>query len=223
MPNSLLPSLEICTDATPRASVIWLHGLGADGHDFAPVVEQLNLHNVRFILPHAPSRALTINGGQIMPAWFDLTHSDLAAGEDIAGIRVSEQAIIRLIERENVRGIPSNKIVLAGFSQGGAIALQTGLHYHQRLAGILALSTWLPLQMELTNEAGNINHGLPVFIGHGKNDSVVPLIRAQEARDLLIKLGYAVTGHDYDAMAHSVCLEEISDIEAWLKNVLNAL
>ena len=220
MSTSLLPALEICNGASPQASVIWLHGLGADGHDFAPVIEQLNLPNVRFVLPHAPSLALTINGGQIMPAWFDLTHSDLAAREDAAGIRVSERAIIRLIERENVRGIPANKIVLAGFSQGGAIALHTGLHYEQRLAGILALSTWLPLRNELTDDISNINQGIPVFIGHGKNDTVAPLLRAQEARDLLIKLGYAVKGHDY-AMAHSVCLEEIFDIEAWLKTALN--
>ena len=220
MSTSLLPALEICNGVSPQASVIWLHGLGADGHDFAPVIEQLNIPHVRFILPHAPSLALTINGGQIMPAWFDLTHSDLAAREDAAGIHASEQAILRLIERENVRGIPANKIVLAGFSQGGAIALHTGLHSQQRLAGILALSTWLPLQAELTITSPNINQGLPVFIGHGKNDSVVPFIRAQQARDLLIKLGCAVTDHDYD-MAHSVCLEEIVDILAWLKGVLN--
>jgi len=221
MSTALLPALEICKVASPQASVIWLHGLGADGHDFAPVIEQLNMPHVRFILPHAPSLALTINGGQIMPAWFDLTHSDLAAREDVAGIHASEQAIIRLIERENVRGIPANKVVLAGFSQGGAIALHTGLHSQQRLAGILALSTWLPLQAELASTPSHINQGLPVFIGHGKNDSVVPFIRAQQARDLLVKLGYAVTDHGYD-MAHSVCPEEILDIQAWLKGVLNA-
>ena len=220
MSTSLLPALEICKGVSPQASVIWLHGLGADGHDFAPVIEQLNIPHVRFILPHAPSLALTINGGQSVPAWFDLTHSDLAAREDAAGIHASEQAILRLIERENVRGIPANKIVLAGFSQGGAIALHTGLHSQQRLAGILALSTWLPLQAELTTKSPNINQSLPVFIGHGKNDSVVPFIRAQQARYLLIKLGYAVTDHNYD-MAHSVCLEEILDIQAWLKGVLN--
>ena len=220
MSTSLLPALEICNGASPQASVIWLHGLGADGHDFAPVIEQLNIPQVRFILPHAPSLALTINGGQVMPAWFDLTHSDLAAREDAAGIHASEQAILRLIARENVRGIPANKIVLAGFSQGGAIALHTGLHYQQRLAGILALSTWLPLQAELTSTSPDTNQGLPVFIGHGRTDSVVPFIRAQQARDLLIKLGYSVTDHDYE-MAHSVCLEEILDIQSWLKSVLN--
>ena len=219
----MLEAIELETAANPAIAIIWLHGLGADGSDFVPMVGQFQAAGcppIRFIFPHAPMMPVTVNNGYVMRAWYDILGADLTRREDEAGVRASQAAIEELIAAQIARGIASERILLAGFSQGGAIALHTGLHYEQRLAGILALSTWLPLRNELTDDTSNINQGIPVFIGHGKNDSVVPLLRAQEARDLLIKLGYAVTGHDY-AMAHSVCLEEIFDIEAWLKTALN--
>jgi len=219
----MIPPLEMETGPHPRGAVIWLHGLGADGHDFAPIVPQLGIlpsSPLRFVFPHAPSMPVTINGGYVMPAWYDVRHPDLAAEEDEAGIRASQQAIGALIEREEQRGIPASRIVLAGFSQGGAIALHTGLRHAEALAGIIALSTYLPLKASFPVEAASANRSCPVFMGHGRTDNVIPLSRGAQSRDLLLDCGYAPEWHEY-AMAHSVCDEEIADIGAWLNRVLS--
>lgn len=218
----VLPHIEITTGTSPQASIIWLHGLGADGHDFEPIVGELALPDdlaVRFILPHAPSMPVTLNSGYVMPAWYDISHPDLAMGEDEAGIRHTQKAIERLIQRETERGIPSERIVLAGFSQGGAIALQTGLRHAEKLAGILALSTYLPLKSTFSNEASSANQGMPIFMAHGTFDSVIPLAKAITSKNLLENNHYAVEWHEY-AMAHTLCPEEISDINHWLNRVL---
>ncbi len=222
MAAEVLPHLEITVGLSPSASIIWLHGLGADGHDFESIVGELSLPDdlsVRFILPHAPSMAVTINNGYIMPAWYDIAHPDLATNEDEAGIRHTQKAIEKLIQHETDRGIPSERIILAGFSQGGAIALQTGLRYSGRLAGILALSTYLPLQSTFTNEASHTNGHLPIFMAHGSSDTVIPISKAMASKNLLLENHYNVEWHEY-AMAHSLCQEEISDINDWLIRVL---
>jgi phospholipase/carboxylesterase len=219
----VIPPLEIETAPHPRGAVIWMHGLGADGHDFAPIVPQLGIppsSPLRFVFPHAPGMPVTINGGCVMPAWYDVRHPDLAAEEDEAGIRTSQQAVIALIEREKQRGIPPSRIVLAGFSQGGAMALHTGLRYPEALAGIIALSTYLPLKASLPAEAATANRSCPIFMAHGRMDNVIPLSRGKQSRDLLLDCGYAPEWHEY-AMAHSVCDEEIADIGAWLRRVLS--
>ena len=219
----MIPPLEIETGPQPRGSVIWLHGLGADGHDFAPIVPQLGIPPsvpVRFIFPHAPEMPVTINRGYVMPAWYDISHPDLAAGEDESGIRASQQSIVELIERERQRGIPAARIVLAGFSQGGAIALHTALRYADTLGGIIALSTYLPLKASLPAEAAAANRSCAIFMAHGRMDNVIPLSRGVQSRDLLLDCGYALEWHEY-AMAHSVCEEEIADIGAWLNRVLS--
>jgi len=219
----MIPPLEIETGPQPRGSVIWLHGLGADGHDFAPIVPQLGIPPsvpVRFIFPHAPEMPVTINRGYVMPAWYDISHPDLAAGEDESGIRASQQSIVELIERERQRGIPAARIVLAGFSQGGAIALHTALRYADTLGGIIALSTYLPLKASLPAEAAAANRSCAIFMAHGRMDNVIPLSRGVQSRDFLLDCGYALEWHEY-AMAHSVCEEEIADIGAWLNRVLS--
>lgn len=206
------------------ASVIWLHGLGADGDDFAPVVRQLltstTLQNVRFILPHAPEMPVTRNGGYIMPAWYDIYGIIPVQQEDEAGIQASQQYINALIQNEIERGIPSERIVLAGFSQGGAIALHTALRYPHKLAGILALSTYLPLHAKLHTEATLANQHTPIFMAHGIYDDVITLEMSKLSRDLLLKFEYPVNWHEY-RMAHSVCAEEIADIHEFLKQVLS--
>lgn len=205
------------------ASVIWLHGLGADGHDFAPVVKQLltagALQNVRFILPHAREMAVTRNGGYIMPAWYDVYGIIPVQQEDEVGIQTSQHYINTLIQHEIERGIPAERIVLAGFSQGGAIALHTALRYPHQLAGVLALSTYLPLHAKLHTEATATNQQIPIFMAHGIFDDVITLEMSKLSRDLLLECDYAVNWHEY-GMAHSVCTEEIADIEAFLKQVL---
>ena len=221
MPSPLLPYIEISTAPSPVASVIWLHGLGADGHDFEPIVGELNLPDslpVRFILPHAPSMPVTINNGYVMPAWYDITHPDLALGEDESGIRASQQQIEQLIQSEISRGIPAERILLAGFSQGGAIVLQTGLRYAKKLGGIIALSTYLPLKSSFPQEATNTS--IPVFLAHGSSDNVIPLHASTNSRNLLENAGCPVEWHEYN-MAHSVCPEEIRDISLWLQRVLS--
>jgi phospholipase/carboxylesterase len=214
-------TVEIESAPAPDAAVIWLHGLGADGHDFKPVVPELRLParlRVRFVFPHAPVRPVTINMGMPMRAWYDILQMG-GGQEDEAGIRASQALVQALIEREKGRGVDPRRIVLAGFSQGGAIVLQTGLRHAERLAGILALSTYLPLAGRLAAERSAANRGLPVFMAHGTQDPMIGIPRARESRAALETLGYPVQWKEY-AMAHSVCGEEIADIAAWLLKLL---
>lgn len=217
-----LPSIELATGDNPTASVIWLHGLGADGNDFVPVVDELGLPPqlaVRFIFPHAPMRPVTINSGFIMRAWYDVLNQDMSLREDEAGVRRSQQEIEKLITKEKDRGIGVSRIVLAGFSQGGAIALQTGLRHSERLAGIMALSSYLPLASMLAAEASAANRTVPIFMAHGTADPLIPLPLASLSREHLKQQGYQVEWHQY-FMPHSVCPEEIQDIGRWLARVL---
>ncbi len=216
MRDRALPALEIEPPAPADASVIWLHGLGANGYDFQPVAQALSLSAVRFVLPHAPERAVTLNGGYVMPAWYDITDPDLRLGEDAVGIRTSQGQVEALIERENERGIPDARIVLAGFSQGGAVALHTGLRHPTRLGGILALSTYLPLAATVAAEASPANCHIPVFMAHGSFDTIIPLPHALASRNQLVALGCALAWHEYP-MAHTVTAQEIADIGHWLK------
>ena len=202
-----------------RASVIWLHGLGADGYDFAPVVDMLNLAQVRFILPHAPSMAVTRNNGYVMPAWYDLFAPSESQQEDLVGITRSEDYLNSLIENEIKRGIASDKIVLSGFSQGGAIALHTATRYPKKLAGVLALSTYLPLKATLAKQAHAANLATPIFMAHGRADDIISLDRALASRLSLQESGFNVQWHEYP-MAHSVCAEEINDIRLFLTGLL---
>jgi phospholipase/carboxylesterase len=210
--------------ASLNASVIWLHGLGADGYDFEPVVMQLfksdALHNVRFVLPHAPDMAVTRNNGYIMPAWYDIYGVIPVIEEDEAGIKTSQHYIDALIQTEIDRGISSDRIVLAGFSQGGAIALHTALRYPHKLAGVLALSTYLPLHSKLSAEAHVANKNTPILMAHGIFDDVISLDMSKLSRNLLLDSQYFVNWHEYP-MAHSVCAEEIMDIKSFLKQVLS--
>ena len=202
-----------------RASVIWLHGLGANGYDFAPVVDMLNLAQVRFILPHAPSMAVTRNNGYVMPAWYDLYAPSDSQKEDLAGITRSEDYLNSLIENEIKRGIASDQIVLAGFSQGGAIALHSATRYPKKLAGVLALSTYLPLKATLAKQAHAANLATPIFMAHGRADDIISLDRALASRLSLQESGFNVQWHEYP-MAHSVCAEEINDICLFLTGLL---
>jgi len=214
-------TVEIESAPSPDAAVIWLHGLGADGHDFEPVVPELRLPprlRVRFVFPHAPLRPVTINMGMRMRAWYDILQMG-GGEEDEAGVRASQALLQALIEREKHRGVDPRRIVLAGFSQGGAIVLQTGLRHAERLAGILALSTYLPLAGKLAAERSAANRDLPVFMAHGTHDPMIGIPRARESRAALETLGYPVQWKEY-AMAHSVCGEEIDDIAAWLLRLL---
>ncbi|MGB5178467.1 MAG: alpha/beta fold hydrolase [Gammaproteobacteria bacterium] len=219
MNTPILDAVEINPAGMPRACIIWLHGLGADGHDFEPLIPQLGLVDtlgVRVVLPHAPQRAVTINSGMVMPAWYDIRAADFSRGEDSAGIRESEQQLQALIRREVDNGIPPQRIVLAGFSQGGAMVLHTGLRYSQPLAGILALSSYLPLADTLATEATAANSKVPIMMAHGMQDPVVPLMLALQSRDRLQQLGYNVNWHSYP-MQHALCPEEIGDVRDWLR------
>jgi phospholipase/carboxylesterase len=216
-----LETIEIETGAKPGAAVIWLHGLGADGHDFEPIVPELRLpaaKPVRFIFPHAPQRPVTINNGMRMRAWYDILQMG-GGPEDEAGIRASQMLLEGLISKQKNKGIPARKIVLAGFSQGGAIVLQTALRHPERLAGVMALSTYLPLRNTLEKERSAINADLPVFMAHGEYDNMIGIDRALQTRQALEALGYPVEWHDYP-MPHSVCPEEIGDIADYLIRVL---
>ena len=215
-----LQTIEIETAPSPTASVIWLHGLGADGNDFAPIVPEIDLGGiaVRYVFPNAPAMPVTINNGHMMPAWYDISDNAIRR-EDEAGVRASQAAIETLMAREKTRGIAAQRIVLAGFSQGGAIALHTGLRHAERIAGIMALSTYLPMAGKLAAEAHAMNAGLPVSMAHGTDDAVIPMTRAAQSRALLEQLGYALEWHAY-RMPHSVCPEEIGDIAVWLRKVL---
>ncbi len=216
-----LQTIEIETRPKPSHSVIWLHGLGADGNDFVPIVQELSLPplGIRFVFPHAPMRPVTINGGFVMRAWYDIAYQDLALKEDETGLRQSQKSIEELIAREESRGVPANRIVIAGFSQGGVISLQTGLRQPKRLGGIMSLSAYLPLAAKVTNERNAANNDVPIFLGHGIADNIVPLPLGVASRDQLIKLGYGVDWHQYPMM-HSVCAEELENISAWLTRVL---
>jgi phospholipase/carboxylesterase len=212
----VLTAVEIETGPAPSLAVIWLHGLGADGHDFEPIVPELKLRfSVRFVFPHAPVRPVTINGGMAMRAWYDILGFDRSAREDDAGIRASATAVTELIDRELERGLRADRVVLAGFSQGGAIALHTALREPRALGGVIALSTYLPLAGTLAAERSAANERLPIFMAHGTSDNVLPLALGESSRRTLEAQGYAVDWHAYP-MAHSVCLEEVSAIGAWL-------
>jgi phospholipase/carboxylesterase len=211
-----MDAIRIETGPSPEAAIIWLHGLGADGHDFEPIVPELELEKpVRFVFPHAPIRAVTINQGMRMRAWYDILQ--LGGGpEDEAGLRASQKLTEELIASQ---GLPANRIVLAGFSQGGAIAFLTGLRYPERLAAVMALSTYLPLAGSLAAERSEANRDVPIFMAHGRYDDLIPMSRAQASRDALKALGYSIEWHDYP-MPHSVCAPEIADISAFLSRVL---
>jgi len=218
----LLEAIEIETAASPTCSIIWMHGLGADGHDFVDIVPELGLParpGIRFVFPHAPMRPVTINAGYVMRAWYDIRDDGGTRREDPAGVRASQKSIEALLEREKARGVPARSIVLAGFSQGGAMALHTALRYGERLAGIMALSCSLPLADTLGAEASPANRDVPIFMAHGTHDPMIPMARAMRAREVLSGLGYRLEWHEY-AMQHSVCLEEVRDISAWLGSVL---
>jgi phospholipase/carboxylesterase len=219
--SETLPAIEIETKPKPSHAVIWLHGLGADGNDFVPVVKELKLPplGIRFVFPHAPMRPVTINGGFVMRAWYDIAYQELAFKEDERGLRESQKLIEELIVRENTRGIPSSRIVLAGFSQGGVMTFQTGLRQSKPLAGLMALSSYVPMSPMIEVERNAASNSVPVFMGHGITDNIVPLALGKMSRDTLTKLGYKVDWHQY-TMPHSVCAEELADIGVWLKRVL---
>ena len=223
--NDLLPAIELETTDAPQFSVIWMHGLGADGSDFEAVVPELGLEDcpgVRFIFPHAPHIPVTCNGGYVMPAWYDIISLDTnSRAVDEAGIIVSRQAIRRLMERENQRGVPCSRIFLAGFSQGGAVAYTTALTHAEPLAGVIALSTYIPSLKLLEGEATDANRAVPIFAAHGTEDDVVSPELGIRARDFLLRQGYRLEWHEY-AMPHSVCIEEIDEIGRWLMDRMAA-
>jgi phospholipase/carboxylesterase len=218
----LLQTIEIETGPAPSAAILWLHGLGADGNDFVPIVRELNLPEelpIRFVFPHAPMIPVTLNGGYVMRAWYDISFDGVQKRPDADGIRASQAAIERLIEREKTRGIAAERIVLAGFSQGGAITLQTGLRHAERLAGMMVLSSYLPLADSVPDERNEANAQTPIFMAHGQDDPVIAIELAKQSVEQLQALGYPVDWHEYP-MEHSVCLPEMADISAWLARVL---
>ena len=213
-----LQHIELAIGAEPRGTVIWMHGLGADGWDFVPIVRELPLPDdleLRFVFPHAPVRPVTINNGYEMRAWYDIRQEDISRVPDEAGIRESQAQVEALIAREARRGIPADRVVLAGFSQGGAIALQTGLRHREKLAGILALSTYLPLAESLDAEASAANKSTPIFMAHGTQDPVIPVQLADASRKALDERGYKIDWQVWP-MPHSVCAEEVSAIGEYL-------
>lgn len=218
----MLESIEIETGKQPRHSVIWLHGLGADGHDFEPIVPELTRAGwppLRFVFPHAPVRPITLNAGMRMRGWYDVQGLELMAIEDEAGVLASVAEVERLIARERQRGVDSLRILLAGFSQGGAVALAAGLTHAERLAGIVALSTYLPIGARIEAQRAPIQGGLPVFIGHGAVDPIVPQMLGLAARQRLQAWGHPVEWHSY-GMPHTVCAEEIRDLSGWMERHL---
>lgn len=221
---TLLESIQLETRPNPSVAVIWLHGLGADGSDFVPIVRELDLRGcpgIRFIFPHAPNMPVTVNGGHVMRAWYDIFGPELARREDEAGLRQSQQAIETLIANEKARGMAAERIILAGFSQGCAMTLQTGLRYPEKLAGLLCLSGYVPLGATLAAERSPANQITPIFMAHGRADPVIPIFLAEQSRDLLQSLGYQVEWHAYP-MQHSVSPEEIEQIGNWFRRVLAA-
>ena len=220
--STLLETIELDSAPNPTVSIIWMHGLGADGNDFVPLVKELDLRGcpgIRFIFPSAGTMPVTINNGYVMRAWYDILVSDLVRREDESGLRASQAQIEALIAREKARGIPANRIILAGFSQGCAMALQTGLRHPEKLAGLMCLSGYLPLADKTAAERTPASLETPIFMAHGTADTVVQLPRAQQSRDLLTGLGYQIEWHEY-YMQHSLCQEEIDAIGTWLKKVL---
>jgi phospholipase/carboxylesterase len=218
-----LQTIEIETAPNPTASIIVLHGLGADGNDFVPVAQELALGSVgpvRFVFPHAPTRPVTVNGGHVMRAWYDIFGFDAREHrEDDAGLRASQALVEALIAKEKARGIAAGRIVLAGFSQGCAMTLMTGLRHDERLAGLVGLSGYLPLAAATEAERHSANRDLPIFLAHGTSDPVIPIARARQSRDALVAMGHSVEWHEY-AMPHSVCAEEIADLGRWLRSRL---
>jgi len=219
---TMLETIEVETAAKPNAAVIWLHGLGADGHDFEPIVPEIVRRGERawrFIFPNAPIRAVTINGGMSMRAWYDIKGLDRRAAEDVTGFRATDVLVRQLIAREVERGIATQRIVLAGFSQGGAVSLYTAPRLPENLAGVMALSGYMPGQTRFAAERAPANDATPLFLAHGQADTVLPIVMGLQSRDFLKAQGYAVEWHDYP-MAHAVCAEEIADIRAFLFRVL---
>jgi phospholipase/carboxylesterase len=222
--TDLLDCLEINPNDDARASIIWLHGLGADGYDFEPLVEELRMPKslpLRFVFPHAPERPVTINAGMVMRAWYDIYPPSFSKEVDLEGIIESAELLRALIARELHLGFPSEKILLAGFSQGGAVALHTGLTYERRLAGIMGLSTYLPSLETVEKERSKANKEVPVMMAHGTMDTMIPMSKGLRTRQALTRLGYPVRWHDYP-MQHEVCMEEINDIRTWLLEVLGS-
>ena len=220
----LLEAIEIETAPNPDGAVVWMHGLGADGHDFEPIVPELRLRattRIRFVFPHAPLRPVTINQGHVMRAWYDVRALAGVRREDEAGVRQSARQIEALLARERQRGIAPRRIVIAGFSQGGAMALHVGLRYADRLAGLLALSCYLPLSNTLPTEASPANRDVPIFWAHGLHDPMIPQALAEQGRAQLAELGYQIDWHQYP-IPHSVSAEEIADVARWLERVLAA-
>ena len=221
----MLDCVQTETGTKPRFAVIWLHGLGADGNDFGPIVPELVAPDwpaIRFVFPHAPRRPVTINGGMSMRAWYDITGMEIAQKQDEAGIRASIAEVEALIAREVARGIPASRIFLAGFSQGAAMVLSAGLRHAQRLAGIIALSGYLPIENKLAEDRSAANTDVPLFMGHGSVDPVVPQVLGMLGRDFLRGLGYSVEWHGYP-MAHQVCAEEIADLRHWIGERITAI
>jgi phospholipase/carboxylesterase len=220
--SQLLENIEVETAPNPQVAIIWMHGLGADGNDFVPLVRELDLAGlppIRFVFPHANTIPVTVNGGYVMRAWYDITGAELVRREDEAGLRASQLQIEALIAREKARAIPASRIVLAGFSQGCAMTLQTGLRHPETLAGLLCLSGYLPLADKVAEEHSEASLATPIFMAHGRSDGVVPFARAEQSRKMLASLGYQIEWHEY-MMQHTLCLEEVQDISAWLKKVL---
>ncbi|MBC3880492.1 dienelactone hydrolase family protein [Undibacterium sp. LX40W] len=223
--SDYLDTVELQTGYTPTASIIWMHGLGASGHDFLSIVGELDLHScphIRFVFPNAPQIPVTLNGGYIMPAWYDIAAAgtDINKREDENGLRHSQVQIEALIAREIERGVAADKIVIAGFSQGCAMTLQVGLRHPQKLAGLMCLSGYVPLADKVADERHVANQHTPIFMVHGTADPVIPIQRAEQSRDLLKQLGYQIEWHDY-WMQHSVSPQEVIDIGHWLRKVLN--
>ena len=222
MASELLECVEVNPGKGPVATILWLHGLGADGHDFEPIVPELGMPEtmpIRYVFPHAPMRPVTLNGGMVMRAWFDILAAGFPRRVDMDGFLESVGPLERLIEEEHRRGVPYERIVLAGFSQGGSIALHTGLRHEKPLAGIMALSTYLPTLESLSGESSRANAQIPILMAHGFMDPMVPMENAQEARDGLVRLGYPVEWSQYP-MGHAVCPEELDAIRSWLVRVL---
>jgi len=217
---TILPHITLDTAPNPQHSIIWLHGLGADGQDFVPIAEEMSLPvAVRYIFPHAPKQPVTINASFIMRSWYDILATDMGSQQDAAGIKASQAEIEKLIAKERERGVLAENIYLAGFSQGGAVALHTGLRHAERLGGILALSTYLPIAELLEAEASSTNKNIALFMAHGRSDPIVPYTLGKHSYELLIQQGYQIDWHEY-AMPHSVCQDEVCDIEGWLSQRL---
>jgi len=222
MTPETLETIQVDTGPNPTVSVIWLHGLGASGDDFVPIVRELDLTGlpaIRFLFPHAPTMPVTVNNGYVMRAWYDIIGVDLSRREDEKGLRASQAMVEQLIAQEKARGVPAGRIMLAGFSQGCAMTIQTGLRHPEKLAGLLCLSGYVPLHTTIAAERHPANQNTPIFLAHGRGDQVIPIIRAEQSRDLLRSLGYDVEWHEY-MMPHSVCQEEVDDIGAWMRRVL---